>query len=149
MAKASVDLKCTECGTGYTVTKKCYNRKEADSWESYMQGNNGLCTECWRKEQQAKRETEKAQLAEKVKTELAEAGLVLPKLEGSEKQVAWANDIRSNFISALSKRGMKWSLITDKKYPEKFENDVEKIFESSAKAWIESRGSKILGTYVN
>lgn len=149
MAKASVTLKCKDCGAEYTVTKKCYNRKEADSWEAYMQqGNSGQCTECWKKDQQRKREIEKAQLAEKVNAKLSEARIVLPELVGSEKQVAWANDIRNNFISILTKKGLNWTLVANKTYPESIAKDVEKLFEPSAKAWIESRGTMILNTYV-
>ena len=146
MAKASVTLHCTECGTEYTMTKTCYNRSDANSWESYMEGNDGLCTECWKKEQQRKKDAEKAELAEKVNARLSEAGVVLPELVGSERQIAWANDIRNKVVEALIKRGMKWEMIVNKSYTEEVAPEVAKLLETSAKAWIESRGKTIFGS---
>ena len=148
MAKASVILHCTECGTEYAVTKKCHNRSEADSWESYMQGNDGLCPECWAKEQQRKREIEKAKSAEMISAKLSEAGIVLPDLVGTRNQITWASDIRNRVIENLTKQGLKWDVIANKTYPDNIAAEVAKIFEPSAKVWIELRGKKIFKTYV-
>lgn len=54
MAKAKAIVKCIKCGEEYTVTKDCFNRKEADSWEEYMVNNPGLCKKCWGAEQREK-----------------------------------------------------------------------------------------------
>lgn len=148
MAKASVTLHCTECGTEYTITKNCYNRKEANSWEGYMEGNDGLCAECWKKEQQRKREEERIKLAETVNAKLTEAGVVLPELTGSERQIAWAADIRNKVVASLTKMGFKWDMITNKSYPEEVALEVARLFEASSKAWIESRGKRIFGLVV-
>jgi len=148
MAKASVSLHCTQCETEYTMTKTCHNRTEADSWESYMEGRDGLCTECWKKAQQLKREAEQAQLVEKVNTKLNEAGIVLPELTGSENQIAWAKAIRYKVIEQLTKMGFKWDAITNRTYQESIAAEVAKLFETSAKVWIDSRGKKIFTVYV-
>lgn len=145
MAKASVTLHCTECKAVYTVTKTCHKRSEADSWENYMKGNDGLCPECWQKEQRIKKDSEKAQLAEKINIKLSEAGVTLPELIGSEKQVIWANDIRNKVVEQLIKRGFKWDMLATKSYPETLIPEVTKLLEASAKVWIESRGEMIFG----
>jgi len=145
MAKASVNLTCTECGTEYTITKTCYNRTDANNWENYMEGKDGLCTECWKQEQQQKREEEKIKLAEKVNTKLSEAGVVFPELIGSEKQIAWASDIRNKTVEKLTSIGFKWEVIANKTYPEKLISEVNKLLETSAKVWIESRGKLLFG----
>lgn len=53
---------------------------------------SGLCPECFKKAKQEKMEKERKEAAEK------SAEMELPKLEGTEKQVAWANVIRMNAI---------------------------------------------------
>mgnify|MGYP007059830773 CR=1 FL=1 len=64
------------------------------------------CTECWKKERAAEAEARKnkeaAMIVEKLGDEAADAVNALSNatctLEGSAKQVAWANDIRKEFI---------------------------------------------------
>ena len=65
------------------------------------------CTECWKKERaaeaEARRNKEAAMIAEKLGNDAAEAINALSNatctLEGSAKQVAWAEDIRSKCIA--------------------------------------------------
>ncbi|MGE5631401.1 MAG: hypothetical protein ACM3TR_09930 [Caulobacteraceae bacterium] len=96
MAKASVILKCTECGASYTITKSCYNRTEANKWESYMQDRDGLCRECWAKEQEAKRQA------------VMDACKSLPDLTGTPKQIAWAEKIRADKHNMFKGRGFTY-----------------------------------------
>lgn len=49
MAKATAYCKCRDCGKEFVKTKICYNRKEADSWESYAKSNYTLCASCYGK----------------------------------------------------------------------------------------------------
>lgn len=58
---------------------------------------SGLCPECFKKAKQEKTEKERKEAAEK------SAKMELPKLEGTEKQVAWANVIRMNAIEEYEK----------------------------------------------
>lgn len=57
----------------------------------------GLCPECWKKQQEEKRTKENAEAAEK------SAEMALPDLTGTVKQIAWACSIRLQKIESLSK----------------------------------------------
>lgn len=54
-----------------------------------------LCPECWRKHLEKERERQNEEAAIKA------AEMELPELQGTEKQVAWANTIRQNIIERL------------------------------------------------
>jgi predicted enzyme related to lactoylglutathione lyase len=51
MARAVARCKCKKCGEAFTREKKCYNRNEADRWESWAEANFDLCGQCYAKEQ--------------------------------------------------------------------------------------------------
>lgn len=51
-----------------------------------------VCSECY-----------KAQKLNAVAQAAQSAGVELPKLEGSEKQICWANDLRSRWISEMTR----------------------------------------------
>lgn len=57
---------------------------------------SGLCPDCYRKKQEKDWETAAKEAAEK------SAEMELPKLIGTEKQVAWGNQLRLKVISALN-----------------------------------------------
>lgn len=86
MARAIAMCTCNRCGKSFKKIKYCSNRREADSWESWVSSNITVCDEC------RKKEHEEALLEKR-------AGLV--KLSGSEKQVAWAENIRDRFVSGI------------------------------------------------
>ena len=92
MAKATAHLTCSRCGAEYIRTKICYNRADANSWESWMESHQegNLCTQCYFEEQKEK----EAELRDKLESELS-----LPALTGTEKQIKWARDIRAKLIS--------------------------------------------------
>lgn len=48
MAKATAKCTCKTCGSTFTMTKTCFNRSEADSWEEWAVGYYDECTDCWR-----------------------------------------------------------------------------------------------------
>lgn len=54
MAKARAMCTCKHCGATFEKTNKCYNRKEADSWEAWASEHFDLCPECYAKEQSKK-----------------------------------------------------------------------------------------------
>jgi len=153
MAIAKVELKCSVCGETYTAEKKCYNRTEANNWESYMSGRDGTCRECYGKMMAAKREQGKAEEAAKVAEAVTKCPLSLPELIGSEKQVKWANDLRNRLIAQMSIRGIKWNIIANREFPEAHKDELnanaDKLLESSAKAWIDMRGTEIFGIRVD
>lgn len=57
----------------------------------------GLCPECWEEHLKEERERKNKEAAEKAKE------MELPDLKGTEKQVAWANTLRQNFIEKIDK----------------------------------------------
>lgn len=94
MAKAT--YKCPECGATITVTG--HNRNEADRKAAYMEAQGYTCFSC-----KCKQEHEEAE------KKAGEMGL--PALEGSPKQIAWAESIRMKFLEMnLSKEAREWML---------------------------------------
>ena len=97
MAMANVKLICKACGNEFTWRRECHSRRDADSSEAWARANITLCPKCAAK---ARREAEAAELAEAVKALPVE----LPdNLTGSEKQIAWAKDIRAKYVVMLAK----------------------------------------------
>lgn len=92
MAIASVICTCTRCGNSFEHRKTCYNRSDANDYESWAAENITLCPACWRAEQDAKRLAKRDQ---------ATANYALPTLTGSERQIAWADKIRGQFIVSI------------------------------------------------
>lgn len=90
MAKAQVTLICSVCGQPFIKTKTCHNRTEANSWEEWMKRNYGLCPDCYHEQFQQKTD------------ELAEA-MLLPQLQGTERQISYAMNIRKKFITDINR----------------------------------------------
>lgn len=88
MAKARATCTCKTCGATFTQEAIKRNRSEADSWEAWAAENIDTCPGCFRAQQQKEKELEAAARSSQ-----------LPQLQGSEKQVAWANAIRNKMIS--------------------------------------------------
>jgi len=87
----------------YTITRKCGHEEvinivgkvsERDRKAEWEEGR--LCYDCWKAEQAAERAAESNAAAEEAKAE------GLPRLEGSEKQIAWAETIRAKMLLDLS-----------------------------------------------
>lgn len=111
-----------------------------------------LCPECYGKAMRAKREAEKAAEAKKNAEAAAKCTLDLPELIGSEKQVKWALDIRTRLIADMSRRNAKWAALASGNYPEDHKSEIEaelaKLLNPSAKAWIDMRGTRVFGVYI-
>lgn len=132
MAMASVDLICEKCGNEFTWEKKCYSRRDADENENWARAHITICSKCYIK---ARREVEAAKQAEAVKGLPVE----LPEnLTGSEKQIAWAKDIRT-----------KYALMIQREYVNEADDDLRVYYvkvldviiaeNTSAKWWIDHR----------
>lgn len=105
---------------------------------------SGLCPECYKK----KLEEERCLKLEKAIKESNE--FELPELSGTEKQIAWALTIRSEFINSVQDRivsSPNEKVVLDrfknisasfKEMSSSFENMI--IKKTSAKFWIENRG---------
>lgn len=88
MAMAEVTLVCSTCGKTFTHRQKRYNRADADQYEDWARAHIDTCPDCFRAQQQQKEKALEAARSSQ-----------LPQLQGSEKQVAWANAIRNKMIS--------------------------------------------------
>lgn len=91
MAKAIATYKCPDCGA--TVERRIdgFNRRDADSKKEWAEAHPLLCADCYRK-QQHKQQREAA------------AALSLPIIHGvSDKQVAYATDLRAKFVAQHEK----------------------------------------------
>jgi hypothetical protein len=124
MAKATAKVKCEVCGCSYAIEKICHSRKEAESWEEYMQDRTGLCSDCLAEQRRKEREKAEAEASEKG----------LPKLTGSEKQIAWATTIRADILKQIEK------YVTRSCAEEKANAIMNQIIKNtSASYWIDHR----------
>ena len=98
MATATAVLTCPVCGEQFTKSATKFNRKQADEWEKWMEDQDGqwLCPDCYREEQRKKKEEAAREAAAKA----LEDGFA--ELEGTEKQVHWAEEIRGNFAKNVA-----------------------------------------------
>lgn len=85
MAKATANCTCKVCGKVFTVTRDVFKASQRESTIAYMVEHYTECPECY-----------KARMAAKQAQEDAASGWA--KLTGSEKQIAWATDIRKDMI---------------------------------------------------
>lgn len=89
MAKA--EFTCAECGASSSVTAR--NRSEADRLAAYYEQQGRLCSTCYQKA----RERESVRAAAEAKAVATEGGW--PALEGTEKQIQWAETLRATTLS--------------------------------------------------
>lgn len=99
------------------------NKKEAEKLEAYF-AEKGLCWEC----------RKQADLA-------LVADLGLQDLEGSEKQVAWAGDIRAQVVGNLTRKlgGINEMLVAMTAPPAGLEKLMAALSIKVAKEWIENK----------
>lgn len=122
---------------GHEGTVDIYGRSRDREWKLAHEEEK-LCPDCWKKQRDEERAKQNAEAAEANK----EAGL--PELEGTEKQIAWAESIRKSMIDHIIEYYV--SQITDEakaEHPEEYER-VMKAFEAikqhtDASWWIDNR----------
>ncbi len=135
MAKGKITAQCKHCGEYFTIERTFYNRYEADNWEKCYENYYDCCSKCY-KEQKRKKEEEAAAKITK------ECGYNLPELEGSAKQVAWANKIRADFI-----KNENWAIKIVKRWNEETKKkkmvDIKKNLEVSWKCRVAEMALKI------
>ena len=124
MAKAVAKCTCATCGREFTYEKTCFTRRDADVFEEWAAANITECSECREKRLREEQNAENAKAAALA----AENGL--PKLSGSEKQVAWAMTLRQRAIDVWMEKG-----------DEKSRDFMMYILEHATKAseWIDAR----------
>lgn len=139
MAKATITCTCPECGTTFTWSVVCHNRREADNWEFYHadEATTRLCPECYRKAEAARREQERKTANAAAAAKAGEFGF--PPLTGTERQVAWATTIRQQALDkALAiVAGRTSTGMTDK--GRAFVAAVIAKMSTEAKWWIDHR----------
>lgn len=89
---------CATCGATFTRIEYCYNREAANSYEEWAVENCIECNDCYRERMMREREDANAKVAAE------SAKMELPELTGSEKQIAWANKLRLEWIDTVSAR---------------------------------------------
>ena len=92
MSMVDLRIKCESCGEMFRHRKACQNRDAAADYEDWARENITLCPTCYREGM------ERIQ-ADKDSAAIAEKGLILPEIDGTEKQIAWANKIRREAVS--------------------------------------------------
>lgn len=103
---------------GHTETVDLIGRvKDRESKIKYFE-EKGLCSECYKKAKEEQKRKEREEADAKAKD------LGFPELEGSEKQVAWANDIRIQLADDANK------FLTRCRRNLKRANDPEKLQEA-------------------
>lgn len=131
MARGTVTCTCKKCGATFTKTKYCGNRRDADSWETWAASHITLCDDC--------REAErKEKLAEKLSDCAA--------LSGSEKQIAWADSIRLQFLNGVADAIES----TDEEYRPLLDQVINYIKSiTSASWWIDHRNFGVSSNLAN
>lgn len=91
MAKGRAECTCKTCGAKFFKEKDCYNRAEADQFETWARNNCEECPTCYRE-----RIVENSKhAAEPVKNKYN-----LPEITGvSEKQIQYATTLRDRFCA--------------------------------------------------
>ena len=155
MAKARARVTC-KCGAEFWAEKDCRNRAEADSWEGWVVNSGRMCPTCYVAEKKAEREAAKAEAVTKAAETISGLPFSLPELQGSEKQVAWAADLRAKAINECARLGMMWDVFGDQIAGRDTHGAPEGervlirafgdlLLTSSAKMWIEARGKSYFG----
>lgn len=144
MAKATANCTCTVCGKHFTKVKILPNCRAAESWAEWAEDNIDMCPECWR---DARRAEEKAKI-DALRTEYD-----APPMAGSDKQIAWAEEIQLRAVQAMqhfvttalsiSRQELADGKITEDVHQERIaQNDryIRYLFmETSASWWIDHR----------
>lgn len=121
MAVGKVNCICYKCGKEIVLTKKFFKRKDANDFEEYMKEiNDFVCYECKKADEKEK----KRQAMEEM-----EKDLELSELEGSEKQVRWARELRYKFLKSLKTYRKRYEMVSLE--------DINSMVQ--AKFWIDHR----------
>jgi len=150
MARAKINLTCGKCGREFThIKQNCHNRTAADSYEAWAKANIDTCPECYGAAKAAKKEAERTATAQKAAEQVQGCPLDLPTLTGSDKQIAWATDIRNKFVGYCMSK-LDWAKMQEaaKDRPE-VKADLDKLLAASAKWWIDNRCGTIFGRSIS
>ena len=154
MARAIAMCKCEKCGKEFQKIQYLENRKRADEWQKWAEANITICEECYKEEREAERKVANEEAAK----ENAELGL--PALIGSEKQIAWAEKIRNEYVKVATAIAAKMEEAYQEakargwEQAEEVKEKLDRVYsafrkaffaEESAKAWIDARSDSAFG----
>ena len=128
---------CEDCKKEYS--RETYTSRDSkhikEFWREKKGTEYGLCYDCYKKLKEEEKAKASAEAAEKA----AKEGL--PKLEGTEKQVAWAETIRQELFSCFEKIGEEntYGIRKNKILYDRFIETVRN--ETRAKWFIDNRDS--------
>lgn len=92
MTKVKAKCTCAKCGREFEMTSAAFNSRQAAEKKEWMESQEyWLCPECYKAQK-------KAELEEKIKK------YNLPELEGTEKQIKYASDLRGRFVQGHEKQ---------------------------------------------
>ena len=113
------------------------SRKDRESRADWLA--NGICSKCYKAEQEAKRQAESAAAA------VANSEMGLPKLVGSDKQIAWAESIRKEILSDMPRLNEVVGKNLDKPGAKEYcELRAELLGQTSAGWWIDHRNESLI-----
>lgn len=137
MAKYDVKFSC-----GHTETIQLVGKiKERERRIEWLE-NHGLCSECYEAEKKRQFEEQNKKAAEEAK----EYGL--PELSGTEKQVAWGNTLRKQWIEKVESEIRTW-ITDDESRDEEVRKALKRVVEEhlintvDARWWIDNRNASI------
>ena len=136
MAVAKMELTCRECGKTFTHRRECHSRAEADRYEAWAKDNIDLCPDCRRQQQREERE---AANTKAVAALMDKYGLSLPDItEGTEKQVAYANSLRAEYIAhnSIAERYC-YTVAAMRDEHDRLEREVQKQGKTAEEYWAE------------
>lgn len=134
MAKYDITYSC-----GHSDTIQLYGKTKDREWKLASEESK-LCPDCWKKHIEEERARENAEAAE------ANQAAGLPTLEGTEKQIAWAETIRKQILDALEKsvigRVDPEKVKDNPENFERFKKSVELLKRhTDASWWIDNRNA--------
>lgn len=123
MAMVKIKINCECCGNEFEHRKQCCNSSAAADYKEWALENIKICPKCWRTAEERREMME-------YESVIRSAGVNLPELVGTEKQIAWAEKIRIKSVA-----GMIANI-----NPDKISGLVMRIStHTDAKWWIDNR----------
>ena len=121
-----MDFICEKCKKEYSrVTYTARDSKQTkEFWREKAGTEYGLCYDCYQEQKQQERAKASMEAAAKAKE------INLPELQGSEKQVAWANVLRQNFIEAYEQKIENISTVPEEEIIKKIRLSGESVHAS-------------------
>ena len=155
MAKVRMTCKCENCGKEFEHIHMCRNTKDAVDYEKWAKENITICPECYAEQKRMEKENKRKAYMEEI-----EEGHKLPEITGvSEKQIAYAERLRSLFIDDLATYNVNLKKFFQGASEIRFEKMTEKEHAMAAEAaekvgktteeWFEERRNMVLARATN